>query len=314
MNGITTPFPNVHCGRETTAGAAHEAKDDRGQWLEAGLRSARRRRVLPLQGLPSKVRRVAAVRRQSFETFGVRSLDGRWRSILHVALGCDSDDLVEVLGVKGPKLRERQVQATVSKIPVVTTKGSESASSGRRRNCLFRSVSHQVYGDDKHHDSARECGGLHEFREALLPVARRGRRRRFDTYISKRRACLGRRARDPSFMRVDTAPASGPTTPAWTRERGRRAHFADFSCRRKGWKDAPSYYGGGHYDSLATIVTSSNPRRSCYANYSLQKAERARPMRTLLRLSPCRMRRPRNARPSSRLYPRRARPTTALLI
>ena len=73
-----------------------------------------------------------------------------------MARSCDSDDLVEVLGVKARNYENARSRATCSKDTASPCKGGVCEYTGSKgTGYLFRSVSHQVYGDDKHHGLAR---------------------------------------------------------------------------------------------------------------------------------------------------------------
>ena len=109
------------------------------------------------------------VRRQSFETlrFYEASTGSGDRFSGTLSREVVIATICSVLGVKGPKLRERQVQGDVFERyrKSLQRRGLRVHRVEGDGNCLFRSaVSHQVYGDDKHHGLApKECGRLHEF-------------------------------------------------------------------------------------------------------------------------------------------------------
>ena len=143
-----------------------------------------------------------------------------------VARSCDSDDLVEVLGVKGPKLRERQVQGDVFERyrKSLQRRGLRVHRVEGDGNCLFRSVSHQVYGDDKHHGLARRS--VADYMSLERPFFQsfvEGDGDAFDRYIAEKRrrfpGATSPRSRRSASCTIGPA-RSGPTTPAWTRKKG----------------------------------------------------------------------------------------------
>ena len=133
-------------GARPRPGQRIEAKDDRGQWLEAEVLEVRddaafchykgfHRKFdewLPLEG--SRLRPFGSTKPR-------REVEIDSRDV--VARSCDSDDLVEVLGVKGPKLRERQVQGDVFERyrKSLQRRGLRVHRVEGAGNCLCRSVS-----------------------------------------------------------------------------------------------------------------------------------------------------------------------------
>ena len=186
---------------------------------------------------------MAAVRRQSFTTLRVHeaSTEVEIDSRDVVARSCDSDDLVEVLGVKGPKLRERQVQGDVFERyrKSLQRRGLRVHRVEGDGNCLFRSVSHQVYGDDKHHGLARRS--VADYMSLERPFFQsfvEGDGEAFDRYIRKRRdGSWGDEPEIQALCELYDRPCEVWAYDAGMdpRKGGGASNFADFSCCREGW-------------------------------------------------------------------------------
>lgn len=110
-------------------------------------------------------------------------------------------------------------------------------------NCLFRSVSHQIYGDDSHHEMVRKrCLDYMEAERAYFEPFTQD----WDTYIAAKRKDgeWGDEPEVQALCELYDRPAQ-----VWSYD-GVGAKV----LRSYHDKDAPpmrlSYYGGGHYDSI----------------------------------------------------------------
>ena len=168
-------------------------------------------------------------------------------------------------------------------------------------NCLFRSVSHQVYGDDKHHGLARRS--VADYMSLERPFFQsfvEGDGEAFDRYISEKRrdGSWGDEPEIQALCELYDRPCEVWAYDAGMdpRKGGGARILRTFHAAAKGGSVMRlSYYGGGHYDSLVNDSDEFDPLAdpgSCEL-LALQKLERGRRIRTLLRLSPCQTRRPR---------------------
>jgi OTU domain-containing protein 5 len=167
-------------------------------------------------------------------------------------------------------------------------------------NCLFRSVSHQIYGDDSHHLMVREkCMDYMEVNAAFFSQFVVGGMETFHLYLHAKRTngCWGD---DPeiqamceiydrsaqiwaydnangarclrTFHEVTSRPNTSQSAPR------SRPSSSSSSSGNAWWRMTPStptpqkqsirlsYYGGGHYDSIVSTMNNSSqivsPRRS----------------------------------------------------
>lgn len=159
-------------------------------------------------------------------------------------------------------------------------------------NCLFRSVAHQIYGDDSYHLLVREkCMDYMEVNSSFFSQFVVGGMETFHLYLHAKRTngCWGddpeiqamceiydRSAQIWAFdnsagarcLRTFHEVPSRPTT-AQSRPTTAQSRPSSSSSSRAWWRLAPvapkhpirlSYYGGGHYDSI--ISTESSSRES----------------------------------------------------
>ena len=257
-------------GARPRPGQRIEAKDDRGQWLEAEVLEVRddaafchykgfHRKFdewLPLEG--SRLRPFGSTKPR-------REVEIDSRDV--VARSCDSDDLVEVLGVKGPKLRERQVQGDVFERyrKSLQRRGLRVHRVEGDGNCLFRSVSHQVYGDDKHHGLARRS--VADYMSLERPFFQsfvEGDGEAFDRYISEKRrdGSWGDEPEIQALCELYDRPCEVWAYDAGMDPRkggGARVLRTFHGAAKGGAVMRLSYYGGGHYDSLVNDSDEFDP-------------------------------------------------------
>ena len=125
-------------------------------------------------------------------------------------------------------------------------------------NCLFRSVAHQVYGNDSLHDLVREkCMDYMEVNADFFAMFVEGGIERFHDYITMKRelACWGD---DPEIQAICEIYGRRAEIWAFDPVRGARRlrtyHELPQEDRGERIEDLPaiilSFYGGGHYDSI----------------------------------------------------------------
>lgn len=123
-------------------------------------------------------------------------------------------------------------------------------------NCLFRAISHQVYGDDSFHHVVRaKCMDYMEVDSAFFSQFVEGGLEAFGRYLEAKRcnACWGDDPEIQAICELYDRPAEiwayDPTLGA---KKLRTFHEAAGSSHLPPIR--VSYYGGGHYDSIVPIV------------------------------------------------------------
>lgn len=123
-------------------------------------------------------------------------------------------------------------------------------------NCLFRSISHQVYGDDQFHDIVRaKCMDYMEVDAAFFSQFVEGGMASFDLYLSAKRknACWGDDPEIQALCELYDRPAE-----IWAYDVHKGARklrtFHDSAGKPGSVPMRVSYYGGGHYDSVVSLV------------------------------------------------------------
>lgn len=123
-------------------------------------------------------------------------------------------------------------------------------------NCLFRSVAHQIYGDDALHDLVREkCMDYMEVNSAFFAMFVEGGIENFHRYIAMKRqlTCWGDDPEIQAICEIYGRPAEiwsfdlhqGARRLRTYHEAGTGGEAATISAALR-----LSFYGGGHYDSI----------------------------------------------------------------
>lgn len=266
-----------------------EAKDDRGQWLEAEVLETRDDAAFcHYKGFHRKFDEWIPLGTSRLRAFGStrpkREVEAE--DLKDRARSCDSDDLVEVLGVKGPKRRERRVQGDVFERyrRSLQRRGLRVVSIEGDGNCLFRSVSHQVYGDDRHHAlSRRACADYMEVENQFFQSFVEGYNEEFARYIAEKRqnGAWGDEPEIQALCELYDRPCE-----VWaydlnvdSRKGGGARILRTFHSEARGGSVMRlSYYGGGHYDSLVDDRNERSPagppgRREDYALESARRQQ-----------------------------------------
>ena len=79
---LATPLPDVHCGREATAGQRIEAKDDRGQCSPEVLEVRDDAAFCHYKGFHRKFDEWLPLESSRLRPFGSTKRDGRWKLIV----------------------------------------------------------------------------------------------------------------------------------------------------------------------------------------------------------------------------------------
>jgi len=120
-------------------------------------------------------------------------------------------------------------------------------------NCMFRSISHQVYGDDRFHHIVREkCMAYMESERLYFEPYVEGDMAAFMTYLQHKRQ-LGVWGDDPELQalcEIYDRPAEVWSYDPVTGAKKMRTFHEVSSNTRERPPMRLSYYGGGHYDSI----------------------------------------------------------------
>lgn len=132
-------------------------------------------------------------------------------------------------------------------------------------NCLFRSVSHQMYGDDSHHELVRNRGldYMQLERAFFEPYVAQD----FETYIREKRE-VGSWGDEPELQALCELYDRPAQVWSFDADAGcakvlRAFHDDDNSDNSAGPPMRLSYFGGGHYDSIVPLSRPHRPLASC---------------------------------------------------
>jgi hypothetical protein len=130
-------------------------------------------------------------------------------------------------------------------------------------NCLFRAVSHQVYGTDEYHDIVRaKCMDYMEVNSTFFSQFVIGGAEQFRHYLEAKRT-LGCWGDDPEIQAMSELYKRSAQIWAYDSVNGAKAlrtfhESSDASSSGYGKIMRLSYYGGGHYDSVIELRPSGS--------------------------------------------------------
>eukprot|EP01041_Mallomonas_annulata_P010932 gene10932-22823_t len=168
----------------------------------------------------------------------------------------------------GEENRTRQIKAFTDRynhyISTLRSHGLEIVAIPGDGNCLFRSISHQVYGDDSYHDIVREkCLDYMEVDAGFFSQFVEGGMQSFARYVAakRRNAVWGDDPEIQALCELYDRPAE---IWAYDSQLGARKlrTFHDSNGRVGREPMRLSYYGGGHYDSVVSTDHASHLLRS----------------------------------------------------